>query len=363
MAFSTFFLLPKYLETVLHASEVQIGAVSALGSIAGVISFPLVGLLNDHYGRRKFMLLGAALVTLTALIMLRLTEVDAWMYAARLVQGLSFALLFNSATTLMSDRVPAAKLGVALGVFGSSMLVTNALAPALAEFIAAHYDWHAVFSIAAAWGVVSMLLCLTIREAPREAVTDGALAASYALARNPRARVVVLSIAGAGAGFGVVFTFHQPYALRVGITQVSGFFVAYALTALFGRMVLLRHIDRMDRRTISAVSMFVYALAVMAAALLRPGLLEAIGFVLGLAHGVLYPVFNALAIHGVAPAQRGSMMALYHGGFNGGMALALLVGGSVVEAFGYPALFVGTGAITAVTSVLVWRSPALVDVR
>jgi len=363
MAFSTFFLLPKYLEAVLHATEVQIGTVSAVGAIAGVISFPLVGVLNDRFGRRRFMLLGATLVTLTALVMLRLTTVDSALYAARLAQGMSFALLFNSATTLMSDRVPAEKLGVALGVFGSSMLVTNALAPALAEFVAAHYDWHVVFSIAAAWGVLSMVLCLLVHEDPREVSGENAWAQSYALTRSPRARVAVLSIAGAGAGFGVVFTFHQPYALRVGITHVSGFFVAYAVTALFGRMVLLRHIDRMDRRTICAVSMFVYALAVMAAAWLRPGLLEAIGFVLGLAHGVLYPVFNALAIHGVAPAQRGSMMALYHGGFNGGMAVALLLGGSVVEAFGYPTLFVGTGALTALTSLLVWRSPALLDVR
>ena len=363
MSFSTFFLLPKYLRVVLHADEVQIGTVGALGAIAGVISFPLVGMLNDRYGRRAFMLLGSLLITLTALLMLVLTRIDMVLYAARLVQGLSFALLFNSATTLMSDRIPPERLGVALGVFGSSMLATNALAPALAEFVAARYSWQLAYYIATAWGVLSFLLGLLVQEAPREPHASSAWSASLALARDPRARVVMLAIAGAGAGFGTVFTFHQPFALRVGIEHVSGFFVAYATTALFGRMVLMHRIDRLDRRKVSAVSMFVYALAVASTAWLRPGLLEPVGLVLGLAHGVLYPVFNALAIHGVPLAQRGSMMALYHGGFNGGMAVALLLGGSVVERFGYPALFWSTGAITALTAWRVWYSPALADTR
>jgi MFS family permease len=363
MSFSTFFLLPKYLRVVLHADEVQIGTVGALGAIAGVISFPLVGMLNDRYGRRAFMLLGSLLITLTALLMLVLTRIDTVLYAARLVQGLSFALLFNSATTLMSDRIPPERLGVALGVFGSSMLATNALAPALAEFVAAHYDWQLAYSIATAWGLLSFLLGLLVQETPRDPQASSAWSASLALARDPRARVVMLAIAGAGAGFGTVFTFHQPFALRVGIERVSGFFVAYAITALFGRMVLMHHIDRLDRRKVSAVSMFVYALAVASTAWLRPGLLEPVGLVLGLAHGVLYPVFNALAIHGVPTAQRGSMMAFYHGGFNGGMAVALLLGGTIVEKFGYPALFLGTGSITGLTAWRVWYSPALTDTR
>ncbi|MDB4976190.1 MAG: transporter [Myxococcaceae bacterium] len=363
MAFSTFFLLPKYLELSLHATEVQLGTAGALGALAGVAAFPLVGMLNDHFGRRRFMLLGSALITLSALSMLGIDHVGSALYATRLVQGASFALLFNSASTLMSDKVAPERLGLALGVFGSSMLVTNALAPALAELLASRFDWRCVFWTASAWGALSFLLGLLVREDARTPSTSGAWASSLALVRTPRARVVVLAIAGAGAGFGTVFTFHQPYALRVGISRLSGFFVAYAASALFGRMVLLRRLDALDRRSVSALSMLVYALSVVATAALRPGLLEGIGFALGLGHGVLYPVFNALAIQGIAQGQRGSMMALYHGGFNLGTAVALVLGGKVIEAFGYPTLFVGTGALTAAAAFLLWRSPDLRDLR
>jgi MFS family permease len=361
MSFSTFFLLPKYLRLDLHASDVQIGAVGAVGAVAGVIAFPIVGALNDRYGRKRFMLLGSALMTLSALAMPSLGEVGLPLYALRLVQGLAFALLFNSAATLMTDRAAPARLGVALGVLGSSMLVTNALAPAIAESVAKHFGWAPVFWLASGWGVLSLLLGFaveaTARDRPRVEVAAGSLLG------DRRARTVVLAIAGAGAGFGTVFTFHQPYALSLGITEVSGFFVAYAFAALIGRMLLLGRVDGKDRQALTAASMLLYALAVAATAWLRPVLLECVGLVLGLAHGVLYPVFNALAIQHVAPAQRGSMMALYHGGFNGGMAVALLLGGSVIERLGYPALFWLTGLVTAIAALGVWRSPVLSDRR
>lgn len=361
MSFSTFFLMPKYLKLSLHASEVQIGAVGAVGAVAGVIAFPLVGMLNDRYGRRRFMLVGSAIMTLTALAMLWLRSVDSALYLVRLVQGLSFAMFYNSATTLMSDRVSVERLGVALGIFGSSMLVTNALAPALAEQVANQAGWLPVFGMAAAWGLLSLLLACFVRDAAPAGPPS--LRRGFDIGLDQRGRVVALAIGGAGAGFGTVFTFHQPYALEVGLSNVSGFFVAYASTALFGRMLILRRIDRFDRRVVSAASTLLYASAVAGTAWLRPGLLECIGAVLGCAHGILYPVFNALAIYDVPPERRGAVMALYHGGFNAGMALALLIGGKVVERFGYPALFLGTAALTAAAAYFLWQSPLLVDRR
>ena len=48
-----------------------------------------------------------------------------------------------------------------------------------------------------------------------------------------------------------MFTFHQPYALTLGVSKVSGFFVAYAFAALIGRMLIIGRIDGRDRRAIS----------------------------------------------------------------------------------------------------------------
>jgi MFS family permease len=67
-------------------------------------------------------------------------------------------------------------------------------------------------------------------------------------------------------------------------------------------------------------------------------------------------LFTALATDGVQPSQRGSMMALYHGGFNAGIAAALLVGGGVTERFGYPTLFALSAAVTLGAALALARS-------
>jgi predicted MFS family arabinose efflux permease len=80
-----------------------------------------------------------------------------------------------------------------------------------------------------------------------------------------------------------------------------------------------------------------------------------LGAITGLAHGVLYPVFNALAVEGVDRQQRGSMMALYHGGFNAGMAVMLFSGGAIAERFGFPTLFLSVGALTLAGAITMFR--------
>lgn len=346
MSFSTFFLVPKYLKVALFATDTQIGILSAVGAAAGVFAFPIVGSLNDRFGRKPFILFGALVMTLTAAIMLYITEVGLAIYVMRMLQGIAFALLFNSATTLVSDKVDPEHLGRALAVFGASMLSTNALAPALAEWIADHHGWNAVFWFSIAWGVLAIVCAPLVHEDGRGPKPKGPRPSMFALLQEPRGMRIALLIATGGAGFGTIFIFHQPYAISLGIQQVSGFFVAYALFALGVRMIVIGHVDRWGRKRVSAIALFIYAIAVAGAAFLRPGLLEAIGAVMGLAHGVFYPVFNALAIEGVPLSQRGSMMALYHGGFNAGMAVALVGGGAVAERFGYPALFLGMGVVT-----------------
>ncbi len=346
MSFSAFFLVPKYLKLALAATDIQIGSLGALGAAAGVFAFPIVGALNDRYGRKRFILFGSVLITLTALSMLYITQVGLALYGVRMLQGIAFALLFNSATTLVSDKVHPEHLGRALAVFGASMLVTNALSPAISEWIADHHGWPAVFWFSIGWGVLACACAPFVQEEARTVNLHGPRPSMLALLYEPRGLRIALLIATGGAGFGTIFIFHQPYAISLGIKQVSGFFVAYAVFALGVRMIVIGHVDRWGRKRVSAIALFVYAFAVAGAAFLRPGLLELIGAVMGLAHGVFYPVFNALAIEGVPAAQRGSMMALYHGGFNAGMALALVSGGAIAERFGYPVLFLGMGLVT-----------------
>jgi MFS family permease len=358
LSFSCFFLLPMFMRLSLHASDVQIGSVAALSSLTGVLCFPFVGALNDRFGRKPFVLAGSVLMIFGASAMLLVHEVGFLLYALRALHGVAFAMLFNSATTLVSDEAPKERLGHALAVFGSSLLATHALAPAISEMLAQSYGWPSVFWFSTVLAIVAVLAALRVEEPARKGhVASENMLAAFGLLKRRRTRRVVLSIAAAGGSFGTVFTFHQPYALSLGLTRISGFFMAYALCAVVARLGLMNLFKNVERQRLSACAMFVYALAVVCTVWLRPGVLEGVGAVMGLAQGVFYPVFNALAVEGVEIEKRGSMMALYHGGFNGGIAVALLLGGGVTTHFGYPILFVISAALTVSAALRLWQRP------
>jgi MFS family permease len=348
LAFSTFFLLPKFVRLELHGTDAQIGRVGAVGTIAGVIAFPFVGALNDRFGRRPFVLLGALLLTGSAYAMLAVHEVGPLFYALRAVHGLAFALLFNSATTLVSDDAEAGRLSQALSVFGASLIVTQALAPAIAEAVSLAYGWPAVFTCSGSAAALSLVSASFVRDvhAPggRSRSRQSALGT---LLRRADMRRVVAVIAAAGAGFGTVFTFHQPYALSLGVTRVSGYFVAYAACAVVTRLGFALRIAPRRRLLATAVAVAAYALAVALTAWLSPVMLVVVGGVMGFAQGIFYPLYNAAAVERVTLEQRGSLMALYHGGFNLGISVALGLGGSLASAFGYPALFWTVSACVA----------------
>jgi MFS family permease len=362
LSFSCFFLLPAFMRLSLHASDVQIGSVAALSSLTGVLCFPFVGALNDRFGRKPFVLAGSVLMIFGAAAMLLVHDVGVLLYALRALQGLAFAMVFNSCTTLVSDEVSEERLSNALAVFGSSLLVTHALAPALSESLARSYGWPSVFWLSSVLAILAAIATLRVEEPARKGnIASEDLLSAFGLLKRKRTRRIVLTIGAAGASFGTVFTFHQPYALSLGLTRISGFFMAYALCALVARLGLMNLFKNVERQRLSAYAMLLYAFAVLCTVWLRPGLLEGVGAVMGLAQGVFYPVFNALAIEGVELEKRGSMMALYHGGFNGGIAAALLLGGTVTTYFGYPLLFVVSALLTVGAALRLWQRPLALD--
>ncbi|MGC4089129.1 MAG: MFS transporter [Polyangiaceae bacterium] len=340
--FSLYFLLPKYLATELQAGPASIGNVAASGLAAAVATTPLMGYWLDRYGHRKSMALSAVLVMLASLGMLRVTSVDTWLYALRLVQGLGFALGFNAAAAYVAEIAPEGRLGQAMGLLGAGSLLTNAIAPALFESAALRWGWQPVFGAAAATGVATLLLALSLPPAPRVA---SAAHVSSAAVDTPPLRIAIVT-AATGAAFGTLITFTQPFALARGAERVSTYLIGYTLGALFVRVGLGSLSDRAGRRRVAQWALAAYGSMALVTALLEPRLLFVLGVGFGVAHGFVYPALAALAAEGAHPARRGRTLANFNAAFNCGAGVALLGGGWVARAAGYPTLFALVGLCT-----------------
>jgi MFS family permease len=363
LSYSSFFLLPKYLARVFHANADTIGAVAATALLAGVCAVPLIGAAIDRGSRRRMITFGALVNALSAWGFAAVHTVGAALFVLRAIHGISYALVFNATVTLAADLAPAKKLGQAIGLCGAAGMLANAIAPALGEVIADHQGWGTVFTLGAAAALVAALLSLRIREnaatltgsaepRPRAhelAARPTALPSALRFALEPGRVGAFVCSAAAGAGFGVMFTFTQPFALSHGASQVSGFFVGYTACALSVRVFLGSLADTFGRRPIAFASLSLYGLVACMTSLLRPELLFAVGGALGLAHGMLYPALNALAVDGVPRARRGAVMSYFLGCFNLGFALWVMSMGVLAKSHGYPILFLLTG-------LLVWSS-------
>ncbi len=353
-AFSSFFLLPKFVVTELHGSPSQVGFVGAMAVVAAVLASPLCGRLVDRGARAPIIALGCLLSGIGAIGFLGVTEVGPYLYALRALQGIGYTLYFVAAGTLVADIAPAARLGQALGWFGSAGLLMNAVATLVAERVAHDFGWHVVFIGAAASGVLGCVLSLALKEPAKVASTTP-------VARPPstgktRSRLPVMWAAAAGgAAFGVMFTFTQPLALSLGETTISPLFAGYTAAALVVRLAFGTLADRLGRARVGSAALAFYALVVACTAGLSQGYLLVMGLGFGLAHGAFYPSLNAFALETAERSERGTVGAYFNAAFNGGVLLVTYCFGQVAQAYGYRIVFLLV-AVLPLSGCLVLRS-------
>jgi MFS family permease len=356
-AFSSYFLLPKYLVTQLHAGPAEIGYVTALYGLFVVCCLPAMGVIVDRYGRRDFLTAGAVVMAVASLAFVAVDRFGPLLFVLRAVQGIAFAMAYVAGATLAVDEAPPERLGQAIGIFGLTFLAMNAIAPAASEEIALRAGWPATFATAAVLALVSAGLSRRLHERRAARTPSGSVTGLFEMALRPRQLRVTAVVALAGVALGAMFTFHQPFALELGMTHVRSFFVAYAITAVTLRVGFGFLIDRAGRRRVVIATLALYVAAVAGMSLLQPGWLALFGAGLGLAHGLFYPAYNALALEGVAEHERGKSMALFQAGFNAGSSCGALALGELAERAGYPAVFWVAAGCVLIALVVVVVSP------
>ena len=351
MAFATFFLLPRFLITELDASEAQTGWVMASFGLLSLAALPFVGGLTDRFGRRPFLITGALVMVVSALLFTQITEIGPAVYVLRMLQGLSFALWFVSSSSLVVDIVPSARRGAALGLFGISTLSTHALAPAIAEWIALTWGFMPVFLLSAGWGLLAAGIAFVLPGRRRQPGADEQPARSnLTLLRRPEVGLIVLASLLCGFGFGAALVFSQPLALQRGLTMVTAFLVAHAVTSIAVRVLFSRLTDHPSRRLVVLPSIFFMGSGVIWLAFMQsmPEYVIA-GALMGLGHSLTYPTMNALLINRLRLSEHGRGMSLFVGGFNAGMIVAQMV-------LGWLTVYIGLNGIFIVAGVLVWAA-------
>ncbi|MDX0421883.1 MFS transporter [Sinorhizobium medicae] len=127
-----------------------------------------VGRLGDIIGRRRLLLAGILLFTLSSALSGAASNLPVLIFA-RSVQGLGAAVMMTLAMALVGDAVAKERTGSAMGLLGTMSAVGTALGPSLGGVLIAGLGWRAIFLVNVPLGALAFLLAWRSLPADRQA--------------------------------------------------------------------------------------------------------------------------------------------------------------------------------------------------
>ncbi len=100
--------------------------------------------LGDRFGRRRLFIAGLAIFTGASAAAALSPGIDA-LIAARAVQGVGAAIMMPLTLTLLTAAVPAARRGMALGIYGAVTGLAVASGPLIGGSLTEHISWQWIF--------------------------------------------------------------------------------------------------------------------------------------------------------------------------------------------------------------------------
>ncbi|MBN2335317.1 MFS transporter [Candidatus Bathyarchaeota archaeon] len=154
-------LFPLFLEG-LGASEVQNAMVISAGNLAATLLMLPSGLLIDRVGRKTLLLTGAALSTVSVLL---LSIAGNWevvlpIYVLFSVAG---AFFLPARMAMIADTANSSNRASLFGVMNLAWPITGIISPVLSGYLVEFFSWRIVFLIAGAINALSLIPAFLIK--------------------------------------------------------------------------------------------------------------------------------------------------------------------------------------------------------
>jgi DHA1 family multidrug resistance protein-like MFS transporter len=358
-------LLPL-LARELGASAPMVGLVVAASTLAGVVLKLPAGTWSDVVGRVPLLLTAAVIFAVMPFSYLLIGSLAA-LIALRFVHGSATAIMGPVMSATISDLAPSARRATWLSLYSTLQGAGQAGGPVIAGFLIARGRYDVVFVMAGIIALASPALVMSLRSRD-VAAGDAAASRPTHFVQGIRTvlaerRILVASITHAFyfAINGTLNAFLPLFAQdRIGLDamEIGWLFGLQTVTTLAIRPLIGVASDRLGRRGAIALGLGGCAASVWGMSLARsqPELYAAV-----LIYAVSVAITTAATsayITDVAPKSRfGAAHGVFGTVYDIGDAGGPLVGGVLVQAWGYTPTFQLMAALAAVTAVaFTWLS-------
>lgn len=339
--FTSFFLLPLFVKD-LGGDAASIGYVMGIFGIASVTTALVSGFLIDRYGRRIFMLLGSVLMFLFSLLYLFVSDINAIIYALRLLQGVAFGLFFTSAATAVSYTIPKSIRHSCLTTFGITTIACFSVGPFFGEILIEKFGYHTFFLYASSFQLVAFILCFFSTETTRSALSGKLFQGFLKILFSDRFSVLFLMNLMIAVGLGSLVHFFHVH-LKEQNLQMGIFFVIFAAVAILIRFFGGKFSDIVERRKIALPALFMIVVS-MPIAFFVDSYTHLILFslVFSIGYGFAYPTVNTMVIDRAHAGERGTAVGIFNMAYGTGINSSAIILGLIVRDYGFFSMYLST---------------------
>lgn len=150
---SQHFKLPTYLA----------GLILLTFYVASATLYPIVGRLADQYGRKKMLLIGMVIFTISEVAAAIAPDFTVFL-VARVFQGVAVGFILPIAIAYIGVIFPPEKRGMASGIFSSVQAIAAMSGAAIAGYLILQYGWPIIYWISAALAFLGLIVVLIFVE-------------------------------------------------------------------------------------------------------------------------------------------------------------------------------------------------------
>lgn len=342
-------LLPLYLSETFGADKHTIGLVLSGYALTALLIRPFSGYFVDSFDRKKvlllcmflFFLFFAGYMVAGSLLLFAII---------RTLHGAPFGATTVANSTVAIDVLYPSRRAEGIGYYGLSNNIATAISPSVALWIYdACHNYNIIFSLSLLFAGLGFAINSTLKLKKRELVKKANKISldRFFLVRAWREAVAMICFA---FGYGVISTYIAIYGKeRLGITGGTGvFFLLLSVGLILSRLIGSRTL----RKGMLIWNASLGLLISLCGYFLFAGVHNYFGYygaalIIGLGNGHMFPAFQTMFINLAPHTQRGTANSSLLISWDVGVGLGIMIGGMLVEYFGYFSAFWAAGLVNA----------------
>jgi len=348
--------IPKYAIEVFDMSETLAGLASGLYVGGQMISRMIAGRFVNRVGVRPMLFIGCIGLVVFSLGYF-VADVPSALFLVRFFNGFFYGMTSVTCVTIISIIIPRERSGEGIAYFTIFPMIAWGIGPYFGVNFSEAGNYTALFLLCTIAPGIGLLLIPFIR-AQKTIMAEAANTEKNISLFDKFFEKPVIPLALATLLMTLFFTavtgFAAVYAKTINLSDVSLFFLFFAVSVIAIRPLIGKLFDKYGGTMILIPGVFIMAAGYVVfsqISSLQSIIISAVLF--GISNGIIQTVTLTLVVKRTARERLGTANATYYLFLDISAVLGPFIGGMIIEGFGYTVTFI-TGAVVLVIGLLVY---------